>query len=263
MELNLSDKIALVTAASQGLGKAAAIELAKEGCNLIICSSNKRKIEESARDIEKISNNKVTAVTTDLRDSKQIDLLFNQINSEYGGVDIVVNNAGGPPISTFDSVSDEDWQKAFELTMMSALRVSRLALPHMKEQQWGRIINISSYSVKTPVTGLFISNSIRLGVLGWAKALSDEVAKNGITVNTVCPGSTRTERIEQLISNNAKKFGKSSKEAEEAIATSIPMGRIGEPEELAALITFLASEKSSYMTGLAIQVDGGATREYY
>ena len=131
MELNLSDKIALVTAASQGLGKAAAIELAKEGCNLIICSSNKRKIEESARDIEKISNSKVTAVTTDLRDSKQIDLLFNQINSEYGGVDIVVNNAGGPPISTFDSVSDEDWQKAFELTMMSALRVSRLSLIHI------------------------------------------------------------------------------------------------------------------------------------
>ena len=231
MDLNLSNKLALVTAASQGLGKAAAIELAKEGCNLVICSSNEKKITESAKDIEKITSSKITAIRTDLKDAKQIDLLFSQINAEYGGVDIVVNNAGGPPLSTFESVSDEEWQKAFDLTMMSALRVSRLALPHMKKQKWGRIINISSYSVKTPVTGLFISNTIRLGVLGWAKALSDEVAREGITVNTVCPGSTRTERINQLIANNSKNSGKNLKEAEEAMASSIPMGRIGEPDD--------------------------------
>ena len=142
------------------------------------------------------------------------------------------------------------------------MRLSRAALPYMKLKKWGRIINISSYSVKTPVPGLFISNSIRLGVLGWAKALSDEVATEGITVNTVCPGSTRTERIKELIANQAEKSGKSLKEAEELMANNIPMKRIGEPEELASLIAYLASERASYLTGCAIQVDGGATRGY-
>ncbi len=262
MDLNLSSKLALVTAASQGLGKAAAIELAKEGCNLVVCSSNEEKIVKAAKEIEKISTSKVTAIKADLSDDNQIELLFNQIKKDFSGVDIVVNNAGGPPLSTFDSVSDEDWQRAFDLTMMSSLRISRLALPHMKKNRWGRIINISSYSVKTPVSGLFISNTIRLGVLGWAKALSDEVAKDGITVNTVCPGSTRTERINQLIANSAENSGISLKEAEESMAASIPMGRIGEPEELASLIAYLASERAAYITGTAIQVDGGATRTY-
>ena len=262
MDFNLSHKVALVTAASQGLGKASALELAREGCELIICSRNEDKIKDSAKDIEAKTQSKVTSLVVDLGNSKEIDYLFEEIKKNYDGIDILVNNAGGPPLSTFSSVSDDEWQKAFELTMMSAMRLSRAALPYMKLKKWGRIINISSYSVKTPVPGLFISNSIRLGVLGWAKALSDEVATEGITVNTVCPGSTRTERIKELIANQAEKSGKSLKEAEELMANNIPMNRIGEPEELASLIAYLASERASYLTGCAIQVDGGATRGY-
>ena len=147
--------------------------------------------------------------------------------------------------------------------MMSVLRMSKLVLPSMKEKKWGRIINISSVSVKTPVNNLFLSNSIRLGVLGWAKALSDEVGKDGITVNTVCPGSTRTNRITSLFSETAKQTGQTFEQIEEISAQSIPLKRIGEPHELAALVAFLASERASYMTGLAIQVDGGSARGYY
>ena len=262
MDLNLTNRVALVTAASQGLGKAAALELAKEGCELIICSRNEEKIRASSEEIKEQTKSNVKHFVVDLSKSKQIDALFENIHTEYKGIDILVNNVGGPPISTFASISDEEWERAFQITMMSALRSSRAVLPYMKKNKWGRIINISSYSVKTPVNGLFISNSIRLGVLGWAKALSDEVATEGITVNTVCPGSTRTGRIEELIANHAKNSGMSLKEAEESMSAAIPMKRIGEPEELASLITYLASERASYITGTAIQVDGGATRGY-
>ena len=175
----------------------------------------------------------------------------------------MINNNGGPPPSTFDQLADEDWQKAFNDTMMSAIRLSKLVLPDMKKNQWGRIINISSISVKTPVNGLFLSNSLRMGVLGWAKALSDEVAPYGITVNSVCPGTTKTERIEELLDSRSELTGKDKKELEEEMANKIPMLRIGEATDLSALITFLASEKASYMTGLAVQVDGGSARTFY
>jgi 3-oxoacyl-[acyl-carrier protein] reductase len=145
---------------------------------------------------------------------------------------------------------------------MSSVRLSRLVLPQMKENNWGRIINISSVSVKTPVNGLFLSNSIRMGVLGWSKALSDEVAASGITVNSVCPGSTRTKRITDIFDAQSQATGKSVDEIEAAASASIPMQKIGEPEDLAALIAFLASERASYMTGLAIQVDGGSARTF-
>ena len=147
--------------------------------------------------------------------------------------------------------------------MMSAIRLSKLVLPDMKKNQWGRIINISSISVKTPVNGLFLSNSLRMGVLGWAKALSDEVAPFGITVNSVCPGTTKTERIEELLDSRSELTGKDKKELEEEMANKIPMLRIGEATDLSALIAFLASEKASYMTGLAVQVDGGSARTFY
>ena len=147
--------------------------------------------------------------------------------------------------------------------MLSAIRLSKLVLPEMKKKQWGRIINISSVSVKTPVNGLFLSNSLRMGVLGWAKALSDEVAPFGITVNTVCPGTTKTERIEEILRAQSKSTGKDKKDLEDAIAKNIPLQRIGKATDLSALITFLASEKANYMTGLAVQVDGGSARTFY
>ena len=263
MDLSIKGKNAIVCASSQGLGKSAAVDLAKEGVNLAICSRNKDKINLVKEEIEQTSDVKVVAIEADLSSEKDISALFQEAKKELKTIDILINNNGGPPPSTFEELTDEDWQKTFNSTMMSAIRLSKLVLPDMKKNKWGRIINISSVSVKTPVNGLFLSNSIRMGVLGWAKALSDEVAPHGITVNSVCPGTTKTERIEQILNAQSKSSGKDKSEIEEAMANSIPMLRIGEASDLSALITFLASEKASYMTGLAVQVDGGSARTFY
>ena len=263
MDLSIKGKNAIVCASSQGLGKSAAVDLAKEGVNLAICSRNKDKINLVKEEIEQTSDVKVVAIEADLSSEKDISALFQEAKKELKAIDILINNNGGPPPSTFEELTDEDWQKTFNSTMMSAIRLSKLVLPDMKKNKWGRIINISSVSVKTPVNGLFLSNSIRMGVLGWAKALSDEVAPHGITVNSVCPGTTKTERIEQILNARSESSGKDKSEIEEAMANSIPMLRIGEASDLSALITFLASEKASYMTGLAVQVDGGSARTFY
>jgi len=263
MDLSIKGKNAIVCASSQGLGKSAALDLAKEGVNIAICSRNKDKINLVKEEIEQIADVKVVAIETDLSSEKDINALFQEAKKELKAIDILINNNGGPPPSTFEELTDEDWQRTFNSTMMSAIRLSKLVLPDMKNNKWGRIINISSVSVKTPVNGLFLSNSIRMGVLGWAKALSDEVAPHGITINTVCPGTTKTERIEQIINAQSESSGKDKSEIEEAMANSNPMLRIGEASDLSALIAFLASEKASYMTGLAVQVDGGSARTFY
>ena len=265
MNLNLENKNAIVCASSQGLGKAAAIDLAKEGVNLAICSRDQEKIDKAKEEIlQKTDHNiKVIALKADLDSLKDIQIFLQEVEHSLGVVDILVNNTGGPPPSTFEQISDEDWQKAFNSTMMSAIRLSRAIIPKMKENGWGRIINISSVSVKTPVNGLFLSNSLRMGVLGWAKALADELAAHGITVNTVCPGYTKTERVETILESQSSSSGLSKEEIEKTIADNIPMKRVGEAEDLAGLITFLASEKANYMTGLAVQVDGGSARTFY
>lgn len=263
MDFQIKNKTAIVCASSQGLGKAAALELASEGVNLVISSRNEETLLSVKKEIETSTNAKIVSIVADLNKPKDIDNLYAKANSELGPIDILINNAGGPPPSNFDSLNDEDWLKAFNLTMMSSIRLSKLVLPDMKERNWGRIINISSVSVKTPVPGLFLSNSLRMGVLGWSKALSDEVAPKGVTVNSVCPGSTRTARITNIFQSQSEAMGKTIEEIESHAAANIPMLRIGEPKELAALIAFLASERASYMTGLAIQVDGGSARTFY
>ena len=265
MNLNLENKNAIVCASSQGLGKAAAIDLAKEGVNLAICSRDQEKIDKAKEEIlQKTDHNiKVIALKADLDSLEDIQIFLQEVEQSLGVVDILVNNTGGPPPSTFEQISDEDWQNAFNSTMMSAIRLSRAMVPKMKENGWGRIINISSVSVKTPVNGLFLSNSLRMGVLGWAKALADELAAYGITVNTVCPGYTKTERVEAILESQSSSSGLSKEEIEKTIADNIPMRRVGEAEDLAGLITFLASEKANYMTGLAVQVDGGSARTFY
>ena len=265
MNLNLKNKNAIVCASSQGLGKAAAIDLAKEGVNLAICSRDQEKIDKAKEEIlQKTEHNiKVIALKADLDSLEDIQIFLQEVEQSLGEVDILVNNTGGPPPSTFEQISDEDWQSAFNSTMMSAIRLSRAVVPNMKKKEWGRIINISSVSVKTPVNGLFLSNSLRMGVLGWAKALADELAAHGITVNTVCPGYTRTERVEAILESQSSSSGLSKEEIEKTIADNIPMKRVGEAEDLAGLITFLASEKANYMTGLAVQVDGGSARTFY
>ena len=265
MKLNLKNKNAIVCASSQGLGKAAALDLAEEGVNLAICSRDQDKINKVKEEIHQKINSeiKVIALQVDLDSPDEIQAFYKQVENDLGSVDILVNNNGGPPPSTFEQLSDDDWQKAFNSTMMSCLRLSKLAIPNMKKNAWGRIINISSVSVKTPVNGLFLSNSLRMGVLGWAKALSDELAPHGVTVNTVCPGYTRTERVEAILETQSNYSGLKKEEIEKSIAENIPMKRVGEAEDLAGLITFLASEKADYMTGLAIQVDGGSARTFY
>ena len=265
MNLNLNNKNAIVCASSQGLGKAAALDLAEEGVNLAICSRDQDKINKVKEEIHQKINSeiKVIALKVDLDSPDEIQAFYKQVENDLGSVDILVNNNGGPPPSTFEQLSDDDWQKAFNSTMMSCLRLSKLVLPNMKKNAWGRIINISSVSVKTPVNGLFLSNSLRMGVLGWAKALSDELAPHGVTVNTVCPGYTRTERVEAILETQSNSSGLKKEEIEKSIAENIPMKRVGEAEDLAGLITFLASEKADYMTGLAIQVDGGSARTFY
>ena len=265
MNLNLKNKNAIVCASSQGLGKAAALDLAEEGVNLAICSRDQDKINKVKEEIHQKINSeiKVIALQVDLDSPDEIQAFYKQVENDLGSVDILVNNNGGPPPSTFEQLSDDDWQKAFNSTMMSCLRLSKLAIPNMKKNAWGRIINISSVSVKTPVNGLFLSNSLRMGVLGWAKALSDELAPHGVTVNTVCPGYTRTERVEAILETQSNSSGLKKEEIEKSIAENIPMKRVGEAEDLAGLITFLASEKADYMTGLAIQVDGGSARTFY
>ena len=265
MNLNLKNKNAIVCASSQGLGKAAALDLAEEGVNLAICSRDQDKINKVKEEIHQKINSKikVIALKVDLDSPDEIQAFYKQVENDLGSVDILVNNNGGPPPSTFEQLSDDDWQKAFNSTMMSCLRLSKLVIPNMKKNGWGRIINISSVSVKTPVNGLFLSNSLRMGVLGWAKALSDELAPHGVTVNTVCPGYTRTERVEAILETQSNSSGLKKEEIEKSIAENIPMKRVGEAEDLAGLITFLASEKADYMTGLAIQVDGGSARTFY
>ena len=265
MNLNLKNKNAIVCASSQGLGKAAALDLAEEGVNLAICSRDQDKINKVKEEIHQKINSeiKVIALKVDLDSPDEIQAFYEQVENDLGSVDILVNNNGGPPPSTFEQLSDDDWQKAFNSTMMSCLRLSKLVIPNMKKNAWGRIINISSVSVKTPVNGLFLSNSLRMGVLGWAKALSDELAPHGVTVNTVCPGYTRTERVEAILETQSNSSGLKKEEIEKSIAENIPMKRVGEAEDLAGLITFLASEKADYMTGLAIQVDGGSARTFY
>ena len=265
MKLNLKNKNAIVCASSQGLGKAAALDLAEEGVNLAICSRDQDKINKVKEEIHQKINSeiKVIALQVDLDSPDEIQAFYKQVENDLGSVDILVNNNGGPPPSTFEQLSDDDWQKAFNSTMMSCLRLSKLVIPNMKKNGWGRIINISSVSVKTPVNGLFLSNTLRMGVLGWAKALSDELAPHGITVNTVCPGYTRTERVEAILETQSNSSGLKKEDVEKSIAENIPMKRVGEAEDLAGLITFLASEKADYMTGLAIQVDGGSARTFY
>ena len=265
MNLNLKNKNAIVCASSQGLGKAAAMDLAMEGVNLAICSRDQKKIDIAKKEIlmKTDQNIKILSLEVNLDSPEEINAFYKEVESNLGSVDILVNNTGGPPPSSFDQISDEDWLNAFNSTMMSSVRLSRAVIPHMKENNWGRIINISSVSVKTPVNGLFLSNSLRMGVLGWAKALADELAVYGVTVNTVCPGYTRTERVEAILESQSSSSGLSKEEIEKTIASNIPMKRVGEPEDLAGLITFLASEKANYMTGLAVQVDGGSARTFY
>jgi 3-oxoacyl-[acyl-carrier protein] reductase len=252
MKLGLEGRSVLVTAGSQGIGLACALGFHAEGARVTISGRGEAALEAAAGLMPGCAT-----VRGDVTDSDDIARMV----EAAGLVDILVNNAGGPPAGLFDQLGDEDWARAFELTLMSAVRASRLVLPHMRRQRWGRIVNISSYGVKQPVPGLTLSNSIRMAALGWAKTLAGQVGGDNVTVNTVCPGWTRTARVDSLLAARARETG-DAEAALAAIVERIPLRRLGEPEEIANLVVFLGSEAAGYMTGTAIQVDGGTVEGY-
>ena len=257
VDLGLKDRVALVAAASRGLGKATAMALSQEGAHVAIAARGEAALEATADEIRRATGGTVLAVRADVSVSADIEALVSTVEATLGHIDIMVNNASGPRPGVFTDMSDEDWLSAFNLNMMSAVRLTSLVLPGMRERRWGRIINITSVSVKQPLPTLILSNTARAGVVAMAKTLAGQVASEGITVNNVCPGYTLTDRVRNLAKTGAKV---ENKKAEDIIAkweASIPAGRLGRPEELAALITFLASEKAAYITGTTIQVDGG------
>jgi 3-oxoacyl-[acyl-carrier protein] reductase len=263
MELGLKGKVAVVGGASQGLGRACALGLAQEDVSLTICSRSKEAVEGAAREIRQATGAEVLPFAGNLEQPETVKTLVDAALSRFGRLDIVVSNIGGPPPGRAETTGEEAWALAVQRTLLFYVRMAREALPYLKRQPWGRIINILSIAVKEPVDSLVLSSSARLGVVGFMKSLADEVARYNITVNNVLPGSILTERLRQMNAVWAREQGKSQEEALAERLRRIPMGRIGEPEELANLVVFLASERASYITGASIPVDGGAQRAMY
>ena len=257
MELGIKNKVALVAASSKGLGKAVAWSLAQEGAKLVICARNKSELEKTADDIFLATGVSVFPLVVDLSVTEQIEWLISETMDLFGKVDILVTNAGGPLPGNFDDVSDEDWMHSVQLTLLSTIRLTRAVLPGMKQQKWGRIIHMTSVSVKQPIDNLLISNVLRPGVIGLTKSMALELAKDNILVNAVCPGYYLTDRVKSLLEDKAKKTGHTIQKATEEINKQIPLNRLGNPSELSSLVAFLASEKASYITGTTIQADGG------
>lgn len=258
MDTGLKGKVAIVCAASEGLGRATAEALAAEGCRLAICSRRQDAIDRVAADLRRQHGVDVLAMQADLRRAPEITAFVDATVRTFGGLDVMVTNVGGPKPGLFETLSDQDWIEAFDLLLMSAVRLTREALPHMRKRGGGRIIHITSFAVKQPVAGLMLSNSVRAAVAGFSKTLAREVAKEHITVNCVAPGYTRTRRVINLNEATAEREGKPVEEIEQRLFSSIPMGRLGEPDELAGLICYLASGKAAYITGSVIQADGGS-----
>ncbi|HEY0544837.1 MAG TPA: SDR family oxidoreductase [Pyrinomonadaceae bacterium] len=260
MDFGLRDRVAVVAAASRGIGFAAARELAREGARVFLCSRDEANAKEAAEKIQAETGAEVTGVGADVTSDEDAEKFVNVARETAGRVDICVTNAGGPPAATFEQTDLEMFRRAFELNALSAIRLARLVVPAMREQKWGRIINITSISVKQPIDGLMLSNTVRAGLTGWAKTLSNEIAVDNVTVNNVAPGYTLTERQEELAEARSRMTGKSREELIAGWADQIPMRRLAGAEEIGAAVAFLASERASYITGVTLQVDGGWVR---
>ncbi|MDB5112246.1 MAG: 3-oxoacyl-ACP reductase [Mucilaginibacter sp.] len=258
MDLKLDNKVAIILAASKGLGKAIATALSAEGAKVIIGSRDKTELDKTAAEIHHLTGNEVVAIPVDVSKGEEIEAFIKKAADTFGRVDILLNNAGGPPFDKFENFDDAQWQKAFELNLLSMARTSRLVLPHLRKTGSGRIINIISGSVKSVLANSVLSTSMRMGVVGMAKMMADEFGPYNITVNNIAPGLILTDRIKHTLPKDAD-----PEKAMQEKAKSIPLGRIGKPEELAALAVFLASEQASYISGTTIQVDGGANRAIF
>ena len=260
MDLGLKNKVAVVAAASQGLGRAIAAALAAEGARVALCSRDQGRIEAAAEAIRRKTGAELLPVAADVTRAEEVNRFVEAAVARWGTVHVAVANAGGPPAKEFAQITLDDWEKAVDLNLMSAVHLARAVLPRMRQQKWGRLIFLTSVAVKEPIAGLLLSNSIRSAVAGLAKSLANECAHENVLVNTVCPGYTRTERLEELAQMLSQQRGQSLEEIVKGWTATIPMGRLGDPEELAALVAFLASERASYITGTAIAVDGGRTK---
>jgi 3-oxoacyl-[acyl-carrier protein] reductase len=260
MDLCLKSKIALVTAASQGLGKAAATSLAQEGAIVVICSRKKKAIERTAKEIHKLTDAEIVPFVADVSRLQDIKKLVSFVKKQFGTIHILVNNAGGPPTGDILTMPEAEWEKGVDLTLKSMIRLSREVLPFMIKQNWGRIITITSISGKQPINDLIISSTLRPGIHGLTKVLSNKFAKENITINTVCPGNTLTNRQKELmIARSAKRKISIAKYLAE-VTKDIPAGRLGKPEEIGNVIAFLASERASYINGVNLLVDGGMAK---
>lgn len=263
MDLGLKGRVAIVAASSTGLGEASALELALEGASVVINGRDEDKLTKAAAEIRSATGAVVLTVAGDVTEEQHVASLIAHAKERFGRIDILVANAGGPPAGYFDDFAADDYRRAVELNLISTVNLCRAAVPHMRDNGWGRIVGITSIAAKQPVENLILSNTTRAAVSGFMKSLADQVASTGITVNTVCPGFHLTERLLNLTAKSAAKQGISTEEAIRRLAANIPANRIGDPKEFAAVVAFLCSERASYVTGTAIQVDGGVYRALY
>ncbi|MBI2190503.1 MAG: SDR family oxidoreductase [Planctomycetes bacterium] len=263
MDLGLKDKVAWVSAASQGLGKACALALALEGCKVVMAARKEDVLRAAAEEVRGRSGSDVLAIPCDLVRGEEIDRLARLALERFGTVHAVVTNVGHPRMGSFEELSDDDWRTGFESVLMPAVRLCRLALPSMQRQRWGRIVHVTSVAVKEPGSPYLVSSVFRAGVAALAKSMSREFGPSGILVNTVCPGPFRTPLGAELARRSAQQSGRSLEEVEAETARATALGRIGEAAELAAAVAFLCSEKASDVTGQAIAVDGGMVRSLY
>jgi 3-oxoacyl-[acyl-carrier protein] reductase len=260
MNFGLKNKIAIVTAASQGLGKASAMALAQEGATVVIGSRRQKEIAEAAQEIHESTGATVVPMVVDVLKLEDIKRLIGETKQQFGTIHVLVNNAGGPPTGTITALTDDDWHKGHELTLMSMVRLTREILPMMVQQKWGRIITITSIAAKQPINELLLSSAIRPGILGLTKVLANLHAKDNITINTVCPGNILTQRQKELSDARAKQKNMTLDEYLQETASTIPAGRLGRPEEIGNTVAFLASEPASYINGVNLLVDGSAAK---
>jgi 3-oxoacyl-[acyl-carrier protein] reductase len=263
MELGLRGKVALVAAASQGLGRAIAQELAAEGASLVICARGEERLRGAAAAIAAATGARVVPVVADVSKRADIERLSRTAGEAFPRVDVLVTNSGGPAPGTFESSAPEAWQAAFEVVLASAVELIRAFLPGMKQRRFGRILNVTSITVKQPIETLVLSNALRAAVTGMARSLASEVAPFGITVNNLLPGYTRTERLDELAEAARARDGTPAADFFARLERDIPARRLGEPRELAALAAFLSSERAGYITGQSIAVDGGWIRSLF
>jgi 3-oxoacyl-[acyl-carrier protein] reductase len=263
VDLGLQGKVAFVAGASKGLGKACALGFAREGARVAMCSRSEGAIKAAAEEVARETGAEVLALVGDVSQASVCDALVGQTVDRFGRLDVLVNNAGGPPTGTATGMTDEQWQAAFETNLMSAVRLSRAAVPHMKQAGAGRIINITSSGVRQVLPGLVLSNSIRAGIINFAKTLAVELGPDNILVNSIAPGRFGTDRVAELDVINARNANISVDEAAQRQMSQIPLGRYGQPEELANVVVFLGSGRASFVSGQTILIDGAASRSIF